>query len=559
MVHHRLPIIPAFCDKMKTLSYFCRKEAVPYSKRKQLILWYIFVAILFWGLYLRFKACYWGMPYRLHPDEGTIVIRAIDMLSRNSWEAHSFERPDQIEIKICSILFQIVSHIRYGCDAEEAWNQGNIDFFYLTARRFTAVCGTLMIPLGYCIVEKVKSHSGIFAAAGIAFFPIFVEHSAYATPDIPLTLITMLISYTAMLYLEHSTQKRFIFLCIEIGCGILIKYTCAISCILLAIVFIYNEAKQKKKKKIMHIVIAGLCSVICILATIFFLAPNLFTNFNELISHLKTESRNNHLGADGLGFWGNLLFYLKCFTEHAGFETWIFVILGIVWLFFKRTKHVIPLSLGGIFWICTSILSLHWERWGMPMYVTPIFFFAIGISFIIDAVFSLVSIKQKVLYGSIPISLCLLIFMNNFITANVVSLRQSGNQTRIEALSYCNANQITKENSLSDGYTPLRLFEPGSIDIQLDENEKLIIPENIEYLILSSDMYDRYYEETNIYQNVIAKYNAIREQCDLIAEFNPVPEKSSVISIINLPYQCHALKQLLAGGINGCTIEIYHV
>ena len=72
--------------------------------------WKIIFFIMCIGAILRIGCCFWGHPYyQLHPDEGTIVNNAIDMLSRHSWEAYVYNRPDQFEIKCCSLIFQIGS------------------------------------------------------------------------------------------------------------------------------------------------------------------------------------------------------------------------------------------------------------------------------------------------------------------------------------------------------------------------------------------------------------------------------------------------------------------
>ena len=79
--------------------------------------------------------------------------------------------------------------------------------FYVLSRLIVMVFGVLMIPLSYVICEEIYPKSGKYAATLVTIFPIFVVHSGYATPDIPLTFMTMLVSYLSMQYLKKDNNK----------------------------------------------------------------------------------------------------------------------------------------------------------------------------------------------------------------------------------------------------------------------------------------------------------------------------------------------------------------
>lgn len=70
-----------------------------------------------WVLTLSFRLRRVSYPLLLHPDESATVDYAIDMLSRHSWMAASFDRPDHFEIKCDALLFAIFSRLRYGVPA----------------------------------------------------------------------------------------------------------------------------------------------------------------------------------------------------------------------------------------------------------------------------------------------------------------------------------------------------------------------------------------------------------------------------------------------------------
>ena len=148
------------------------------NKNKKIVL--ILVGITIAGFVLRLIFCFWGFPYQFHPDEHTIVDSAIDMLSRHSWEAFVYNRPDHFEIKCNAILFSVFSWLKYGMPAYEAFEAHRAAFYFI-ARVFTTIFGTALIPLMYMTVGKIlksdKIHvqrAQILPAAMTAFSPNFI-------------------------------------------------------------------------------------------------------------------------------------------------------------------------------------------------------------------------------------------------------------------------------------------------------------------------------------------------------------------------------------------------
>lgn len=507
---------------------------------------YLFMIL---GAILRIMTCYWGYPYPLHPDEGIIVNSAIDMISRHSYEVSVYNRPDHFEIKCCALLFQIVSYTKYHVGANYAFSEHTMTF-YLVARAFTTFFGVLTIGLTYKIVSKIKSDAKLIASGLVTFFPIFIEHSAYATPDVVLTFFVLMISYLTILYLEKPSAKYLGLMCIATGIGITIKYTCAIACIWIAFIVCVDCIKRKKYFEIIK---AGFFSIFFVFVTVFFLAPNLFTNVSQTLAALQVESRSVHLGADGLGFGGNAKYYFIIFVGYAGYESVIFLLSGILFCLKNRNKYTLSIGIGVLFWVCTSILSLHWARWGMPMYIFFIILVAIGISFLHD-----LSKKKKPMNCIICIFAFFVAF-NCMVSGLAVVQSRLMTEARVDAIQFCEQNGITKENTLYDGYTPFKLNGPETINISFDESDNMIVPPGIEYLIISSNMYSRYYAEPNQYKDQINMYDNIQNQNDLIYEAGGSYFGHSNIGIVNLVKTTKKIIDYDNNTINGDIIKIYHI
>lgn len=506
------------------------------------------VILLLAGASLRLLTCFWGYPFQLHPDEWTIVHSAINMISRNSYEAGVFYRPDHFEIKCCAILFQVISYIKYHVSAITAFPEHKMAF-YLIARAYTAFFGVLTIILTYKIFEKISPRAQLYAVALVAFFPIFVQHSALATPDITLTFFVLLISYQSILYLENSSLKYLTFMCVTTGIGITCKYTCAIACIWIGIVICLDCIRMRDYVGILK---KGLYSFIVVVGVCFFCAPNLFTNMPQTIKSLRQEARSVHLGADGLGFFGNFNYYLMIFLDTAGYETLIGLLAGVVFCLKKRNPATISFGMGLLFWVCISVLALHWERWGMPIYIFFLLLTAAGLSY-------LYGLAPKRWLRPVSCILGSIILLNNLLSSLLVVQSSLTTEARVDAIQFCTENGITKENSLSDGYSPFFLAGPKGINLAFDKEGKLAVPEGIKYIIMSSMMYGRFYAEPERFRHQVDMYEEIQKNNELIYQKGGQHYRHSNFGIINSIYALHGLFSYNKNMRSGSIIKIYRI
>ena len=524
------------------------------------ILWIlIFVTVL--GGILRCIYCFRGYPYQLHPDEHTIVNNAIDMLSRHSWEAYVYNRPDQFEIKCNAFLFHIFSWLHYHVPAYEGFEL-NSGIFYVIARLYTTLFGTAMIPLMYLTVGKIlkkdsisKQNVQLFAAAMIAFSPLFIEHSAYATPDIVLTFFILLTAYISAEYLETGKRWTIYAIALITGICITIKYPAAIVCSYIAFIVIYKCIKDKKGFK--EIFILGMSSILIILAAIFVIAPNLYTDFGNVVSTFITEARPNHIGQDGLGFFGNMRFYFKTILESMGILSGPLFLAGCGFLIKNRKASHFPLLISGIYWVCLSVLSLFWVRWGVPMFLTYIILVSIGLVWIWD----LLQKQDKGRYlVTIPAVLMALLITNNLVTGIKITKWSTVKDTRIVAMDYCEENGVTAENSIYEGYTPLAPDAgPGAQFIAFQMEEDGIKPQEQyiakKYLVISSSFKKRYLNEADHYPEIAAVYQEIDKQYPLIYSIDSEDYKASPWEIPNILYGFQYI--FAENGPTGLPIYVY--
>ena len=493
-----------------------------YSREKRTVIW-ILALITLGGLVFRLASCFWGYPMALHPDEFTIVDNAIDMLRRHSWLAFVYNRPDQFEIKCNAALFAVASRILFGVPAYEAF-ETHYMAFYVIARGFTSLFGTAMIPLaaflaGRMAKEENRKLTQLITAFLFAFSPILVEHSAYATPDVVLTFFVLLFALLAQFYLE-SGKATWLWLSVVVtGIGISIKYPAGILCLVIAAMVIRRCIREKTYGKIVW---DGFLSVSLLMLTVFLIAPNLFADFRSVYDTLVFEARPNHLGADGLGWLGNVRFYLSTMVLDLEPLSLLGAAAGLIWMLRHRSARTAVMLIAPVYLICISVLSLHWIQWGIPVYVFYDLLTAIGMAVLLSQIRRIDSARSvKKPASAVWLILTSILGLNLFLTSSGLTKNKLTEDTRSVSLRYCLEHGVNTANSLFEGYTPLspngaagyRYYAFHMADGKAFVNEPYATKQ---YFITSGAYSGRFLEASEQYPDEAEIYRAIPESFEEI-------------------------------------------
>ena len=533
-----------------------------YSREKRTVIW-ILALITLGGLVFRLASCFWGYPMALHPDEFTIVDNAIDMLRRHSWLAFVYNRPDQFEIKCNAALFAVASRILFGVPAYEAF-ETHYMAFYVIARGFTSLFGTAMIPLaaflaGRMAKEENRKLTHLITAFLFAFSPILVEHSAYATPDIVLTFFVLLFALLAQFYLE-SGKAAWLWLSVVVtGIGICIKYPAGILCLVIAAVVIFRCIRERAYGKIISY---GLLSIVLLLATVFLIAPNLFTDFRSVYDTLVFEARPNHLGADGLGWFGNLRFYLNAMIQDLEPLSLVGAAAGLIWVLRNHSSRTAVLLIGPIYLVCISVLSLHWIQWGIPVYVFYDLLTAIGLAALAGWIRRAdLSEGMKRLASFAWLIFAGVLGLNLLLTAAGLTKNKLAEDTRSVSLRYCLEHGVNTANSLFEGYTPLspngaagyRYYAFHMADGRAYVNEPYATKQ---YFVTSGAYSGRFLDEGEQYPDEAEIYRAIPESFVEIYRVEGAGSYSRKrFAYENIPYTLRFLRERYP--CTGATIYFY--
>ena len=534
---------------MQKLLAIVKRHIESHPKFSELFLLFLIFTI---SLLIRRIGLKHGFPILTHADESAIIQPVLDMTRLHTLNPGNFNRPDQILYYLNFVYLNVVSFIKYGMNIYWAYEEHYLTF-YFHSRLLISLLGSIIPIVAYKIGKEIFSKLALPAALVFASFPIYAEHALYITPDIPTTLFTLLVIYFACKYI-HSGQQKFIYLtAIFSAINTAEKYpgllSLAIPVTAIGIHILANCEKNSKIDIRKFLFLSGKVGLTFIIS-LFIVAPFLFIEYQSVIQALITESRSTHLGADNLSWLGNMWFYIKTFYANINVIGVLLFAIGAFALIKSWNKKYILLLYGGFYWIALSKLALHWERWALPMFITPLFLIALGISFLWE------KSKQHRSVKLIGILLVGIFIFQQSVHTIYVPIRQKYTETRVVSKTYCDTNGITKENSIYEGYTPLAPSAPKEIFV-----DYLIGTSNKEYILLSSSMYGRYFAESERYQEYIRIYGEIRENNQIIKQYQPSPIATNTIGQIENIFYFLRFRFGLTDEIrySGPTIKIYRI
>lgn len=481
----------------------------------------IFIFIFLSSLLLRVIGLKFGFPLLTHPDEDDIMDPVFNMAVNNSLKPGNFSRPNQILGIIYFFYLNIASYVRFGKSFEVAFPLYPLNFYFY-ARVLISFMGSMIPVVAYKIGKEFKPKVANAAAIVFAIFPLYILHSLYITSDIPITLFTLIIILFTILFLKSGNQKYLLIALFFSAVNTAEKYPGLISLGIVisgVVIRIFEKEENALPEKLKNIFIQIIKLSAIYIFFLYLVAPNIFIEYGSVIKAIRQEARPNHLGADNLGWFGNMLFYGQTFLKWSNILAIVFIGIGIYAIIKSTNRTYLVLFYGLFYWIALSALSLHWERWALPMYTTPLFLISIAIAFLWNEYSTNKKMKAFLLI------VFALFFGQQMIHAIQVPIRMQFVDTRVVANEYCLQNEINVENSIYEGYTPLSPQMPGFIF-----EEYRNIPEGKEYIIISSRNYSRFYQEPERYQSQIQIYEDIRENNVLMAWFQPEPPPKNIFS-----------------------------
>ena len=502
------------------------------------------------GATLRIIGIMWGYPTQLHVDEVVIYREVVDMAARRSFEPTIFYRPDHVEIKLSLIAYMIYSWIFLQQPVEVAFAANSVPF-RLMSRLITVAFGLAMIVIAYFLARAIKPGSEVFAAWIFALYPAYVEHSRLITPDVPLATTVMAAALAMVYYLRKPSYPPLLTTSALTGVAIGIKYPGALITVLIAIAVIYSAVRDQEWWRIMK---HGTTAFFATLLATFVVSPVLFTNFGQVYAAFGDEARLDDAESP---FLTHLTAYTGEFFMTAGVILTFLAGVGFWWAIKSRREEALVLVIGVVFWLALSPLGLQWERWGTPMWITPLVLAAVGFSVMWTSWRS----HSKKLVRAAPVTVGILI-AGQLLGIAVVerTMPYVLPDSRVWGLEILENKGITLENTVAEGFSPLRPESSGRISGRFERVDGRLVPEDSDntYALISSMRYEDAFdpdpqsERAPFYQELDATYPLL-----LSLEPTGTGFRRSAIEPVTVWRAIRASIQLGPDSTAGPTIRVY--
>ena len=266
------------------------------------------------------------------------------------------------------------------------------------------------------------------------------------------------------------------------------------------------------------------------LISFFVMAPFVFFDFFEAMKSVLVEARTGHFGASGLGFVGNILFYIKeTFNkDFGGIGLEVFSVIGILFLLRDWKKldasHWVLFSFPFVYLFAIARLTLHWSRWAIPLFPFLAILTAIGLGKSLD----LFIINPR--YNRLVLILILLILLfvpfRRSVSKNWIL---SQKDTRTVAKEWIESNLPENSVIAYEKYSPhlhvqpkrrFRLLNMGWTRIVLMPLD-YYIDNNVDYIIITSAFKDQYYDQPKKFKKLIDRYELLESRSEKIRTFTP--------------------------------------
>lgn len=317
----------------------------------------------------------WGLPnaqrfYSYHPDESlNQIVGAVVHLLQGDFNPHFFNYPS-LSIYATWIIYQFLAVLGLTTnvpDAPGGWPL--IRDIIFAGRLFSVATGAATAALSWGIARQLGLRRGAIAGGIlVALLPGLVQHSHYATVDIPATFFVALCVWLAM---RAQTAKALMFAAFVAGLAAGTKYNAGLVVVVpMACALMLPELKNRWGLIVLAPIVALLGFVIstpyALLAPAEFWgnpSPQVQTGISfELLTHPRLGSGDLFQGT-GNGWWYHLTFNLP-FVMTAPLAVAAIVGVG----FAARERRFWPILLFvGLFFLSLGFSQVRFMRYLFPI------------------------------------------------------------------------------------------------------------------------------------------------------------------------------------------------
>lgn len=523
--------------------------------------YYLILALIFAAaVILRIVGAGWGMPHNnLHPDEGIVFGQAYQCALNHDFEVHDYYRPNHVSVKLNTLLYTGIQELYFAplgqSDFEFNYSE-NYALFTTASRVLTALFGVGTVILAYFIGLFWSRKQALFATLLFAVFPSFIEHSHYITPDVPLLFFLMGVLWAALCYQRKPSVSWLFWMSFFTALATCEKYPGAYGCAIIAVAVCATHIKKPAL-----IVKDGCLAILFFVLGILAVSPVLLIDLRTVLEVMAGQNHQYHLGADGLNFWETLLFYFKTTGVRLGLLLTVSSIYGAVRSFRKNVKPTILLLSIVAYIVPISTLSIHWERYALPIYATGLLFGAVGAFYILEDLQGLLKKTSTAFLIACPVffllPVCSLLAGSIAVTGSFLAP-----DSRIILQEVFAEMGVTVNNTVYDCNTPL---DPGGYygafsNFEEADPAKFKYGSGPKFIVTSSAQRDLYLEaDPEVYGWIADFYKRLDERYGLVYLFPVETPSCHFLELQNIWFSARSVYRYLRGAAVGYEIRLYQM
>ncbi|MCE5314902.1 MAG: glycosyltransferase family 39 protein [Armatimonadota bacterium] len=314
---------------------------------------------------LRLAGLRWGLPdsihaYSYHPDEFLTIGAAFSSVYLGrSFDPHFYNYPS-LYIYLSALAMAV--GIGYGLI-------GGGDGVYLAARLVTVMMGVGAVAATYWAGEEMFGKTaGLLAALVLAIAPLHVQHSHFATVDVPSTLfVALALGYCARI-MKYSDWRDYILAGAMAGLATGTKYNAVLVIFsVIAAHFLRDGVRWPSIRSTKLWVSLG-----CVIAAFVISTPGCVLRTTEFLHGLKYEMAHTSTG-HGLVFAGTGNGFIYTFTSSFWYGLGpllaILMLISLVGAVIKRDRMtLVVLAFALPYYVLISLSQVRFARYTLLMF-----------------------------------------------------------------------------------------------------------------------------------------------------------------------------------------------
>ena len=471
-----------------------------------------------WGLDLR-------LPYVIHPDESYWVNTALKIVKTGNLNPHNFSYPsllvyvDALAYLVYYSIGRLFGTFHNLTDLVEpiiligGTGKASLPALFLIGRGISLILGLGTVALSFDLGRRYTRHvlGGMLAGLWVAIAPTLITHDRYMIPDGPMTFFTTLTLWASWRILERGQTRDYVLAGIALGLAVGTKYNVVPFVLPIIVAHFLRLGWQGVKEWRLYAALA--LSGVVFLAT----TPYAILDFSAFQNSALIEVRNytsGHAGNTG----ASLAWYVSYFWQAEG-PILVLAAAGMAWGVYTRAKGTVLIAatmLGYLFFI--SAFVVHAVRIALPL-VPLVALLAAGwaVSLVIPATGD----PPRVRIGAAA-ALLVVVSILPLTSAVNEALRLTAPDGRDTAREWIEGNLPSGAHIVIESYSPWidpERFAVKSFYKANSESPEWYVAQGFDYLVVSQQMFHRFYEDPAQFADEIARYEALFRAFEIVKSF----------------------------------------